>query len=621
MNGLSENYNWKKRLFLLVLCLLMGLTAGCRQYDRISAPSGKAGGADSSESEYEIYHQGSSQARESFEELCGQLFREQLSSSFLTLHYTLLNPEDYGITDYEKSFGDFSLDNMRAERQKQKALHSAFAQIDPELLDQEQQLTYRILMEAFEAEDTGDGLELYYQPLAPSTGIQAQLPVILGEFTLRNRRDIEDYLTLLDNIDEYYQQILDFEKQKSQAGFFMTDACVDQITAECEAYLLPAEHNFMTTIFNQQLENIEDLTEEEKADYRDRNQTIVAESFIPAYQLLISGLQELKGTCLNDQGLCYYPDGAAYYEYLVRSSVGTTYETIEELQEAISRQVNDDLTAMSQILKEHPETAEQIENYQFSLTDPNEILNHLRDQITEDFPECPECHYVTKTVPEDLAHTLGPAFFLVPPIDDYDHCIIYINPDSTTSLQPLYSTLAHEGIPGHMYQNAYFHSRCTSDIRRVLSFISYSEGWAFYVENYSYTTDNGLSPELGRLLAHNAAASLGIHALMDININYFGWTRQQVREFLNPYFSSDSGEEGDVAEAVYNTMLNSPVDYLNYYVGYLEILNMRDQAMETLGDRFELKKFHEFLLDIGPAPFTVINDEFHVWLMTYGLQS
>ena len=125
-------------------------------------------------------------------------------------------------------------------------------------------------------------------------------------------------------------------------------------------------------------------------------------------------------------------------------------------------------------------------------------------------------------MPEALRQTLGPAFFLVPPIDRYNSCVIYINPDSVSQDQSLFTTLAHEGIPGHLYQNVYFLSQCTSDIRKILSFGSYSEGWATYVEHCAYTMYNGLSPALGELLARNASATLGLHALMDINIHYYG---------------------------------------------------------------------------------------------------
>lgn len=595
----------------LLLCgLLIFLLPACSRTGSAPAPVPESAAAESLPADAA---DNAEQARAAFEDWSRRFLKEQLADSYLNLHYSMVSPETFGITDYAVDFGAFSLETLQEAGARRKEFQAQLAQIDPELLNREQRLTHRILTEAFRLEEAGDGLELYYQPLAPSIGTQAQLPILLAEFSFRSRQDIDDYLTLLSAIDNYYQAILDFEKEKAAAGLFMTDACADQIVEECAAYRLPADQNFMTAMFDTRIDAFEGLTDEERADYKAKNLAAVEEHFIPAYNLLLDGLTQLKGSCTNDQGLCYFPEGKKYYEYLVNSSTGTTYGSIEALRDAISAQIDNDLEAMAGIIEEYPETAEQFEDYSFAYTDPEQILTQLQSQIADDFPETEPCSYVTKYVPDELAHTLGPAFFLVPPIDDYDNCTIYINPDSTSDSQALYTTLAHEGIPGHMYQNTYFLSHCSEDLRKVISFTCYSEGWAFYVENYSYTTENGLSPELGSLLAHNAAASLGLHAIIDININYFGWTRDQIKEFLAPYF--DVSEEG-LVELIYNTMLNTPVNYLEYYVGYLEILHMRGQAQDELGDGFSLREFHQFLLDTGPAPFSVIRTEFREWLKT-----
>lgn len=553
-------------------------------------------------------------AQQTFENLCENFFKEQVSESYLTLHYTLKDPEKYGITDYDISFGDFSLAKMQESQKKQNELQTALNALDINLLTDSQKLTYRILTRSLEYEDAGEGLELYYQPLTPSTGVQAQLPVLLTEYTFYEKEDVDHYLTLLADIDRYYQQILDFEKEKSASGLSLPDACIDQIVTESEAYLLAPEHNLMVTGFDRRIDEMTTLTDEEKAAYKQQNMTIVSEDFIPAYELLLNGLKELKGTCTNQQGLCYSPEGKAYYEYLVHSSTGTTFSTIDQLKKAIEMQIDDDLLAISQILNDHPEVTSELANYRFSETDPTKILELLKELVKDDFPEITDYSYTTKYVPEELEQTLSPAFFLVPPIDIYDNCVIYINGGSTSGSDSLFTTLAHEGIPGHLYQNVYFLSNCSSNVRKILSFSGYTEGWATYVEHYAYTLDNGLSPELGTVLAHNSSATLGIHALLDLNVNYYGWDMEKTAGFLNQYFDiSDS----NVVESIYQAVRNDPVNYLNYYVGYLEIAQMRELAEETLKDQFQPKAFHQFILDMGPAPFTVMAPYFKTWLMTY----
>ena len=593
---------------LLAFCLF---AAGC-QSSQNPPPESQISSAPVSQASPEASPEAES-ARETFEQLCRRLFEDQLTASFLSLHYSLADPAAYGISDYEISFGDFSLDAMEEDFQAQQEILAALRDIDPQLLTEDQALTWEILTDTLETEQTSQDCLLYYQPLAPSIGVQAQLPVLLAEYVFYDAGDIEEYLTLLADIDRYYRQILDFEKEKARAGLFLTDACADQIIEECEAYTLDPEYNFMTTSFDQRVDAMEELSEEERAACKERNLEIVASDFIPAYELLLEGLEDLKGTCTNELGLCYYSGGKTYYEYLVRS-LGSTYPSIDKMKRAIEQQIRSDLSAISYIVQEHPETAEEAAGYQFAYTTPESILRQLEAQAAEEFPEIEDYSYSARYVPEALRQTLGPAFFLVPPIDRYNSCVIYINPDSVSQDQSLFTTLAHEGIPGHLYQNVYFLSQCASDIRKILSFGSYSEGWATYVEHCAYTMDNGLSPALGELLARNASATLGLHALMDINIHYYGWDREQVASYLEQFFDIRGG---GVADALFDAMLSSPANYLEYYVGYLEILNMRQQAEETLGDRFEAKEFHRFLLDIGPAPFTVIRPRFQAWLMLY----
>ena len=612
------SYKLLMRLFCLILssCLLWGCAGNQK------APSGDTAAETDITSEIletTLAERPDTEAARSeqmtFDSLCQEFFQDQALDSFLTLHYTLKNPEQYGITDYSIDFGEFSLDHLKEGQQRQNHLQEALAAIDPNLLTDAQKLTYRILTKALLYEDSFEGLELYYQALSPATGVQAQLPVLLTEYVFYDKEDIEHYLTLLSDIDRYYRQILDFEKQRADAGLFMSDDCVDQIVTECAAYMLASDHNLMVTGFDKRIDEMTSLTEEEKGDYKQRNITLVNEHFIPAYELLTDGLKALKGRGSNDQGLCHTPKGKDYYEYLVNSAIGTTCSNMDELQKRLEDQIDADLLAISRILKESPETADELAGYHFVESDPAKTLQFLEQAVKEDFPEISEYHYVTKYVPAELEQSLSPAFFLVPPIDSYNNCVIYINQGSSAAADALFPTLAHEGIPGHLYQNVYFLSNCDTPLRTILSFSGYSEGWATYVENYAYTIPgNGLSPELGQVLAHNASASLGIHALLDLNINYYGWDKKQAGEFLKNYFDISQSQ---VVDSLYHAVVNDPANYLTYYAGYLEIWRMRKLAEETLGDDFRLKEFHQFLLDIGPAPFTVIEPYFKTWLMTY----
>ncbi len=550
--------------------------------------------------------------RQSFDDFCEDIFKKEATASYLMLHYTLKDPEAYGITDYSVDFGDLSLESLTKDQEYLESLSDKLTEFDADMLDADQQLTYKILEKALKYEISFSGLELYYQPLIPSTGLQSQLPLLLTEYIFYDRSDVDDYLLLLSDIDRYFAQIINFENEKADAGLCLTDSCIDKVINECQPYIQPINDNMMCAGFDSRIDVMSDLSDEEKEDYKARDREVVQEHFIPAYELLIEGLNGLKGRCINDKGLYYDPAGKAYYEYLVKSSVGPTY-ALDKLGDAIRESVDSALSDMYQLYREYPEIQEESMDFHFSESEPEAILNLLKDLIAQDFPQITDYSYTIRYVPEELQDYQNPAFFLVPPIDDYKNSIIYINPGSSSNAQTLFTTLAHEGIPGHLYQTVYFLSNCDSDLRKVLSFNGYSEGWATYVEYYSYTLDNGISNELGELLAVNSSAMLGIYAYTDLYVNYYGWGIDEVKEFLDYYFALDDDDD-EFANAIYEAMLDDPSGYLTYYAGYLEIENMKDQAQRKLKKQFSLEDFNRFILDIGPAPFEVIDEYFNEWL-------
>lgn len=605
--------HWHTYQRILVFLLVIGLLAGC---SRGTSPAENAPlGESTAAQEYEIYKLESLTAQKDFDALTEQLFQERAIQSSLSLHYSMADPAAYGITEYPITYGDFNSQIMKDELQNMKAEKLALDAIDVNLLTDDQQLTYRILAESYQTELAAEGLELYYQPLAPTIGFQAQLPVLLAEYAFYSERDVEEYLDLLAQTDEYFSQILAFEEEKAAAGLFMTDECLDEVLSSCDAYLLPPERNFLSETFTERLAAVPGLTEEEIAGYTAQNLTVLGENFVPAYQLLVDGLTALRGTGTNDKGLYYDPKGKEYYEYLVRSATGTTYESIDLLRDAIEDQMDADLMNISRLLKENPDVASQLTDYSFTKKEPAQILDSLIGQIDADFPALGENSYTIKYVPEALEASLSPAFYLTPPMDRYESNTIYINRSFSTD-DNLFPTLAHEGYPGHLYQTVYFSSNCSDNLRKLLSFSSYSEGWAFYVETYSYSLDNGLNPQISQILASNSSSSLALHAILDLYINYYGWTKEQVGDYMKQYYDLDGT---DVIDSIYTTLVANPTNYLEYYVGYLEILNMRNTAQKELGDDFNLKEFHTFLLDMGPAPFTVIEPYFKTWLMTYDL--
>lgn len=599
------------RAMLISFLLSAAVLSGCRSKSELPPATTAAPFAEETISDYEAFDEQKLIAQKEFDQLMDELFVDEVRAEQINLHYMLKDPSVYGISQADHLYSPVTLEFMEESKNDRQKLSETLAQIDLSLLTEEQKKTMRILQSYLRNEALADGLELYYQPLATTIGTQAQLPILLSEYTFYTKKDVEDYLKLLDGIDDYYAQIMEFEKQKAQAGLMMSDTSIDHVIESCESYLLKPGDNFMVSTFNERLETVPDLTEEEKETYRFQNNELLDTVFLAAYKNMIAELEQLKGSGTNELGLSGFPDGKKYYRYLVYSLTGTSYASIQELLDAVEGNLKKSLMTTTEMLQKNPELAEEFDSYQFRQTEPEKIMEELKLLTKDRFPALPACNYQFKSVPEPLELSLSPAFYLVSPMDDYKNNVIYINRSPRYSSNSLYNIIAHEGYPGHLYQNVYFRANCSSNIRKLLSFQGYSEGWATYVEQLSFTLNNGLSPEMGEILAANTAASLGLHACLDIYVNYMGWGKDQVRDYLTNFYSNPD----EVLDSIYYAMIENPGNYLSYYVGYLEFYNMRTTAEMQLGEKFNEKDFHTFLLDMGNAPFDVIQAYFTSWLM------
>ena len=540
-----------------------------------------------------------------FDTFCAELFRKEMkSSSTLDLHYTLLHPENYGIDAEDAALGTYRLSELIKNSHEIHDLKEKLSEFDPHMLSDDQQILYDSLSERIETGLMAEGLELYDQPLAPTIGIQAQLPILLAEYSFHSLQDVEDYLTLLSQLDSYYGDILYFEEQKAAAGLGPSDASIERILESCQSYLIDPVNNFLTETFETRLNSLSidiSLSEQQKNNFRSRHLSVIKNSFLPAYRHLIDGLSGLKGRGINEGGLCGFRNGRRYYEYLLRSGPGLSYN-IEELKAALSDRMQKNLETISSLSKK---TGPDLS---FRLTDPPD----LQTQMSGDFPVLSEASkkYEIRYVPAQLESTLSPAFYLTAPLDDPTRNVIYINNGSTSAKDELYPTLAHEGFPGHLYQTVYFREHTHNPLAALLTCSGANEGWATYVEQLSYFYDNGLSEENSAYQAAMRSFSLCFHSLLDIGINYDGWSKDRAAAFVRTCFDADDA----LVEELWQTMIDNPTNYLEYAGGYVEIMEMREEAEKKLGNRFSAKEFHKFLLDLGPVPFSVTRKYFTLWL-------
>ena len=523
-------------------------------------------------------------------------FQQEVASNTINLHYSLQEPAKYGIVDFPITLGSYDMSEV-ATLASIENWESALHKFSPNSLSEENKLTYDILSHYLETLRQDVSYYLYEEPLSPVTGIHAQLPVLLAEYQLNSKKDAETYLSLLKTLPDYFASLTRFEQQKSSAGLFMSDEVADEVIAQCNAFIAMGEENYLLSTFVERVENIEKLTSEERQKLIQENKDIIKSFVLPGYEALALSIASLKGTGNNTQGLCEFTDGGKYYSHLVASETGSS-RSISELKELINAQILTDLQDSRNVLSENPNILEETDSITES---PETILQTLQSKISKTFPSSAEVNVNVKYVPTALEEYLSPAFYLIPAIDNFSENTIYINQGHSLTDINLFTTLAHEGYPGHLYQTTYFANTDPDPVRSLLGYSGYVEGWATYAEMCSYYL-SPLSKPHATLLQKNNSIILGLYATADIGIHYDGWTLADTVEHFAAYGIDD---EATIAE-IYNYILGDPANYLKYYVGYLEILELKKEYMNQHGNKFSQKEFHKELLEIGPAPFEVI---------------
>ena len=541
-----------------------------------------------------------SEIQSEFDTYTDELFEEEVTLNTIALHYTLADPAAYGINDYEISLGSVTDESLSESVTMLENMRSSLDDFSYPALRDDQQLTYDILDDYSKLELDNAKLYLYSEVLQPSTGTHTQLPVLLAEYTFRCEKDVTDYLELLSLLPSYFDEIIQFEKSKANAGLFMSKQNADTVISQCQDFIENPKSCFLIETFDNRIESLSTLSTDTKEEYRSQNETYVLKKIIPAYKNLAAAIKELKDSGSNKGGLCNYEDGKDYYEYLVRYSTGSS-DSIKDLQKQVEQKRKEDLLQLSELLTKNPILAKESESYQLDTSDPSQILTQLKETIKKDFPEAPDANFTVKYVDEALEEYLSPAFYLTSPIDDYKENSIYINEGSHYEKMKLFTTLAHEGFPGHLYQNVFANTSGLPSVRQLLNYSGYTEGWATYVEMISYQYA-GLDKDLAKVLQLNQSILLSLYASMDMGIHYQGWDASDVKNFLSDYGISNASAANDT----YEYILGEPANYLKYYIGYLKFLDLQKYAKKALGEKYTDRAFHEAVLRIGPAPFDII---------------
>jgi len=439
--------------------------------------------------------------------------------------------------------------------------------------------------------------------------------LLFEEYIFYDEGDIKDYLQLLSQVDDYFAQIITLKKKKAAAGLFMPDYSCQSIIDQCNDFVAAADEHFLIETFNSRIEAFPNLSSEEKEAYIYQNEQLVKIDLVKAYQYLAKEMNTLLGSGTNEQGLCYFPDGKKYYEYLVYYYTGCS-DKISDIQKAISTQRETDLYAAAERIYEDDNFWSKYDAAVLKAKSPASTLEELQEDMLAAFPAAPYTTYSVNLIDECIADYVAPAYYITAPIDDYTRNSIHINADYDTTSIDYFTTLAHEGFPGHLYQTVMSYEADQDTARHLVNCGGYIEGWATYVEMLAYQYAD-IDPDVAYVMQKDQAATISLYASTDLGIHYDGWTLDDTVTFWSDYGIDDT----EVIEEIYEYIVGEPGNYLQYYVGYLGFLELKEMAMQTYGADFNEVAFHQALLNIGPAPFDIIEEYFdEYYLRTISLR-
>lgn len=547
-----------------------------------------------------------------FDRFLNSCFREYAAENTVTLHFKLSNPSAYGIkTPVSPTYGDFSSDTLKKNCSRSKELLQKLYTFPTSSLTKKQKLTWQIFQDYLNESIMNEKYILYSSPLG-TNGLQSEIPVTLSEYRLDNEKDIKDYLSLVNQVPELFTQILDFEQERRNAGLISPSFVISDTIDQIDQFLNASEENNpLIQSFEDRLTEVESLSKDQKASYIANNRLLVTDKVLPAYKSLKTSLQAYTNDSKNTSSkerLCEYKNGQDYYKFLLMSNVGTDFSP-EDCITILESQLKNTVKDISSLTTKNKDLYTEYLSATPALSAPKEIMNTLKNDSLIDFPEIKNISCQLKNVPDALSGTSACAFYLVPPIDSTKDNIIYINKSRVDSNE-LFSTLAHEGYPGHLYQTNYFLTTNPSPFRTFLHCAGYDEGWGTYAQLYSYNfiefknVDEQTTKQLRQLYRDNDLLSLSLSSLCDLYVNYKNYDENALANYLQTY-----GIDKDSAQNLYRYVIENPTTYLSYSIGYYELDQLKQTMSDSLGKAFKISDFHEAVLNVGSCNFSILRQE------------
>ena len=533
--------------------------------------------------------------------------------------------ESMGINGHNAHLDDVHPDRTDEFFAEMKVFGDGLLQYDDEDLDADQRLSKEIVLYLTNMLADAEPFRYHSYPANQMAGIQSAFPSFMdSSHQVHSVEDAENYLSRMSELPRKHGQYLLGLKIREGKDIIPPRFVIDRVLEQMRDFVAtPAQENILYTSLAEKLSEAEEIDEAQAEDILNRVEISINENIYPSYDLFINYFSELEAKAGNDDGFWHLPDGAAAYKLALRLFTTTDY-TADEIHQIGLSEVARIQAEMLEIF------ASEGINVSLGFTDAMEAYSSLpefyyddsdegRAQILEDYQTIldeidagldasfnirPKAGLEVIRIPEFKEKTAPGAYYEQPSIDGTRPGRFYANlyDIKATPKFGMRTLAAHEGIPGHHFQVAIaMELEGVPLIRKFPLFTAYIEGWALYAERVAW--EQGLMPtpadNIGRLTAELFRA---VRLVVDTGIHHERWTREEAIDYM---LANTGMAESDVVSEIERYIV-LPGQATAYKVGMMKILELRQKAMDALGDKFDLRDFHDVVLKNGAVPLDIL---------------
>ena len=509
------------------------------------------------------------------------------------------------------------------------------ATFDESKLNEQEKLSLRLFKLGIERDLANDEFRHHRYIVHQFRAAHTQVPsFLINIHRVKNKEDALAYISRLQKVNAFFDQVVDQMKLREQAGVFPPAWSYDQMISAAENVITGAPFDnseTASTIWNDFQSKVQqlDLDESEKEGLLEQGKTALLTSVMPAYQKLIKEFEHQRSITPEGDGVWRLPDGDKWYQNRLNWFT-TTELTAEQVHQIGLDNVERIHNAMRDIMKQVnfegslqeffvfmredkqfylPATEEGRQQY---LDKAKHAIAQMRDALPKYFGILPKAPIVVKRVEEFREKSAGKAFYQSPAQDGSRPGIYYANLYDMNAM-PIYQLEAlayHEGIPGHHLQRAIAQElEGVPQFQKFLSFTAYTEGWGLYSEELGKDMGFYQDPysDFGRLAMELWRAC---RLVVDTGIHTKKWSREEAIAYL---VENTPNSEYDSQKAI-ERYIAMPGQATAYMIGKLKIMELRDKAMNELGDKFNWAGFHDTVLKYGPVPLSILEENVDDWI-------